>query len=349
MRTRYNGLTTDRRARTMNRLKEFREEAMMTVRELSERSGVSEDTITKIENGHRKGRGMTNRKLARALGIEPDRLFPEDFARTVGGSPEAVVRGNDALAGVLRALGVVKEVEEQSGLGAQAHLKSLTERQREVILAVRDGGALSPSELAERLGCSVSTAYRDLAVLGEYGLVSRDESGESRATALGKGVAGVLGKGGLHYEDALRHITALIRAYEPVAGVEPLRLAEEEAKLFSWLQESVIRLIGQIANAAEPSPLAVHKRESGGESELKREGIQDPATSVLSVMRNLASKPPKITTIRADIEGVPEEHIYEALDAVSAAFRLGYGTADPYKNFVWNLKRPIRSGRFPTS
>jgi hypothetical protein len=73
---------------------------------------------------------------------------------------------------------------------------------------------------------------------------------------------------------------------------------------------------------------------------------QDPATSVLSVMRNLTNaQPPAIQKIRADIEGIPEERIYEALDAVSAAFRSGKGAADPYKNFVWNLKRPNRTRR----
>jgi hypothetical protein len=75
------------------------------------------------------------------------------------------------------------------------------------------------------------------------------------------------------------------------------------------------------------------------------QSAQDPATSVLSVMRNLTSKPPRITAIRSDIEGVSEERIYEALDAVSAAFRSGSGAADPYKNFVWNLKKPNRARR----
>jgi uncharacterized protein len=42
---------------------------------------------------------------------------------------------------------------------------------------------------------------------------------------------------------------------------------------------------------------------------------------------------------------VPEERIYEALDAVSAASRSGSGAADPYKNFVWNLKKPNRTRR----
>src|SRR5919202_550280 len=70
----------------------------------------------------------------------------------------------------------------------------------------------------------------------------------------------------------------------------------------------------------------------------------DAASSVLAVMRNLTAKPPAITTIRSEIEGVPEEQVYEALDAVQAAHRTGHGAADPYKNFRWNLKRPARTG-----
>jgi hypothetical protein len=73
------------------------------------------------------------------------------------------------------------------------------------------------------------------------------------------------------------------------------------------------------------------------------ENTQDPATSVLSVMRNLTSKPPAIQKIRAEIEGVPEERVYEALDMVAAAHRSGNGAADPFKNFVWNLKKPTKT------
>ncbi len=57
-----------------DRLRELREEALLTVRELSELSGVSEDTITKIENGHRIARSKTIKKLARGLGVEPREL-----------------------------------------------------------------------------------------------------------------------------------------------------------------------------------------------------------------------------------------------------------------------------------
>src|ERR687886_748287 len=70
----------------------------------------------------------------------------------------------------------------------------------------------------------------------------------------------------------------------------------------------------------------------------------DAAASVLAVMRNLTAEPPAIAAIRTEIEGVPEELVYEALDAVQAAHRTGHGAADPYKNFRWNLKRPARTG-----
>jgi transcriptional regulator with XRE-family HTH domain len=41
---------------------------------LSYYSGVSEDTITKIENGHRVARPSTIRKLAKGLGVESQEL-----------------------------------------------------------------------------------------------------------------------------------------------------------------------------------------------------------------------------------------------------------------------------------
>jgi len=58
----------------MNRLRELREEAVLTLHELAEKSGVSEDTINKIELGHRVGRPSTLRKLAQALNTTPQVL-----------------------------------------------------------------------------------------------------------------------------------------------------------------------------------------------------------------------------------------------------------------------------------
>jgi transcriptional regulator with XRE-family HTH domain len=56
------------------RLKQLREEAVLTVHELAEASGVSDDTISKIENGQRVARPNTLRKLARALNVRPQEL-----------------------------------------------------------------------------------------------------------------------------------------------------------------------------------------------------------------------------------------------------------------------------------
>jgi hypothetical protein len=71
----------------------------------------------------------------------------------------------------------------------------------------------------------------------------------------------------------------------------------------------------------------------------------DPARSVLAVMRNLPGKSPSIVTVRSDIEGVPKEQVEEALDMVQTAHRTGHGSLDPYKNFVWNIKRGAQKGR----
>jgi uncharacterized protein len=91
-----------------------------------------------------------------------------------------------------------------------------------------------------------------------------------------------------------------------------------------------------------PRPMVLMGKQG---TDIFGEHRQDAASSVLSVMRNLTSKPPKITAIRTDIEGVPEEKVYEALDAVQAAHRTGHGAADPYKNFRWNLTRGNRPSR----
>ena len=56
------------------RLKQLREEAVLTVHELGEASGVSDDTISKIENGQRVARPSTLRKLADALDVSPQEL-----------------------------------------------------------------------------------------------------------------------------------------------------------------------------------------------------------------------------------------------------------------------------------
>jgi len=56
-------------------LRRLREGYPLTVRELAERSGISHNTITMIENRHRTANPSTVRKLAAALGVEPSELM----------------------------------------------------------------------------------------------------------------------------------------------------------------------------------------------------------------------------------------------------------------------------------
>jgi hypothetical protein len=63
---------------------------------------------------------------------------------------------------------------------------NISERQKKVLITVLECGEVGPSTVAERLEISVSTAYRDLSVLEEHGLVTGDESGKRVITPLGR-------------------------------------------------------------------------------------------------------------------------------------------------------------------
>ncbi len=58
----------------VERLKELRRERVLSLRELEERSGVSYNTIWRIEDGRQGAHPRTIRKLAEALGVEPAQL-----------------------------------------------------------------------------------------------------------------------------------------------------------------------------------------------------------------------------------------------------------------------------------
>jgi transcriptional regulator with XRE-family HTH domain len=57
--------------------KELRRERVLSLRELEERSGVSYNTIWRIEDGRQGAHPQTIRKLAEALGVEPAELLKE--------------------------------------------------------------------------------------------------------------------------------------------------------------------------------------------------------------------------------------------------------------------------------
>jgi DNA-binding transcriptional ArsR family regulator len=63
---------------------------------------------------------------------------------------------------------------------------NISERQQKVLITVLECGEVGPSTVAERLEISVSTAYRDLSVLEEHGLVGTDESGKRIISLLGR-------------------------------------------------------------------------------------------------------------------------------------------------------------------
>lgn len=63
---------------------------------------------------------------------------------------------------------------------------NISERQKKVLLTVLEGGEVGPSTVAEELEISVSTAYRDLSVLEEHGLVATEESGKRGISPMGR-------------------------------------------------------------------------------------------------------------------------------------------------------------------
>ncbi len=63
---------------------------------------------------------------------------------------------------------------------------NISERQQKVLVTVLECGEVGPSTVAERLEISVSTAYRDLSVLEEHGLVVTGESGKRLVSPLGR-------------------------------------------------------------------------------------------------------------------------------------------------------------------
>jgi transcriptional regulator with XRE-family HTH domain len=56
------------------RLRELRRQRVLSMRELEERSGVSYNTIWRLENGLTGAQARTLRRLAEVLGVDPAEL-----------------------------------------------------------------------------------------------------------------------------------------------------------------------------------------------------------------------------------------------------------------------------------
>ena len=61
----------------VQRLKELRRQRVLSMRELEQMSGVSYNTIWRLENGLTGAQPRTIRKIAKALGVEPAELITE--------------------------------------------------------------------------------------------------------------------------------------------------------------------------------------------------------------------------------------------------------------------------------
>ena len=61
----------------VERLRELRRQKVLSMRELEENSGVSYNTVWRLETGRTGAQPRTIRKLACALGVEPAELLAE--------------------------------------------------------------------------------------------------------------------------------------------------------------------------------------------------------------------------------------------------------------------------------
>jgi transcriptional regulator with XRE-family HTH domain len=61
----------------VERVRELRREQVLSLRDLEERSGVSYNTIWRIEDRRRGAHPRTIRKLADAFGVDPKELIRE--------------------------------------------------------------------------------------------------------------------------------------------------------------------------------------------------------------------------------------------------------------------------------
>jgi DNA-binding transcriptional ArsR family regulator len=162
-----------------------------------------------------KGPGVENKSRAMEFGFS-------------GAAPEAIgeIRGVGAGLGIARAaaekVGGTLTIEDNIGGGTVATISAasgetvggegeaasvpppqrrypdavprmnISERQQKALITVLECGEVGPSTVAERLEISVSTAYRDLSVLEEHGLVMADESGKRLISPLGRDLVGAI-------------------------------------------------------------------------------------------------------------------------------------------------------------
>ena len=140
--------------------------------------------------------GATSEKICEIRGVGAGLGIARASAEKAGGTvtiEDNIGGGTVATVSVVHG-GRVQEAKEQNTSTVRAPRKypdavpkmNISERQQKVLITVLESGAVGPSTVADKLEISVSTAYRDLSVLEEHGLVAGAESGKREITPLGR-------------------------------------------------------------------------------------------------------------------------------------------------------------------
>src|SRR5918998_6262741 len=77
------------------RLRQLRQQAVLSQEQLAQKSGVARDTISKLEMGYRKAYPTTIRRLAAGLDIEPGELIAHEDLGQRGTEEQAVQRSEE--------------------------------------------------------------------------------------------------------------------------------------------------------------------------------------------------------------------------------------------------------------
>jgi DNA-binding transcriptional ArsR family regulator len=139
--------------------------------------------------------GATPEALGEIRGVGAGLGIARAAAERMGGT---VVLEDNIGGGTVATISVPgdKEASEERDRDAKAPVQrrypdgvprmNISERQQKVLITVLECGEVGPSTVADRLEISVSTAYRDLSVLEEHGLLIADESGKRFVSPLGR-------------------------------------------------------------------------------------------------------------------------------------------------------------------
>ncbi len=151
-------------------------------------SGATVEALSQIR-GVGAGLGIAKSEMKKAggsLSIEDNLGGGAVVTISVADEPDSEVMDGSKTPAALEKVGEGRKPSPKRKYPGEVPQINISERQQNVLVTVLECGEVGPSTIAERIEISVSTAYRDLSVLEEHGLVSGDESGKRVISPLGK-------------------------------------------------------------------------------------------------------------------------------------------------------------------